>query len=107
MNALQELGRLLAENHLQDDDIEAATFDFNTGYSANTSQAFNLPMGHTSEQRREFMENINREYDSGYGGQELYGTIWFKGATWAERGEYDGSEWWEYRQRPELPKELT
>ena len=38
-----------------------------------------------------FLNDLNFEYDSGYGGQELYGTVWFKDNTWAGRGEYDGS----------------
>lgn len=40
------------------------------------------------------------DYDNGYGGQELFGTIVFKDGTWLERGEYDGSEWWEHRKLP-------
>lgn len=42
------------------------------------------------------------EYDSGYGSQELFGTILFKDNTWLERGEYDGQEWWEYRSPPTI-----
>jgi hypothetical protein len=26
--------------------------------------------------------------------------------VWAERGEYDGSEWWEIREYPEIPNDL-
>lgn len=36
-------------------------------------------------------------YDSGYGIQEVFGYIIFKDNTWLERHEYDGSEWWEYK----------
>ena len=43
---------------------------------------------------------LNIEYDDGYGGQELYGTIVFNDGTWLERGEYDGSEWWAYKNTP-------
>jgi len=43
---------------------------------------------------------LDREYDDGFGGQELDGTIVFKDGTWLERGEYDGSEWWEYKCKP-------
>ena len=47
------------------------------------------------------------EYDSRYGGQELFGTIWLKEeGCWYERGEYDGSEWWEYRECPQVPSDL-
>ena len=40
------------------------------------------------------------EYSSGFGLQELYGYVVFKDNTWLERGEYDGSEWWEYKYPP-------
>ena len=43
-------------------------------------------------------------YSAGYGGQELYGFILFKDGTWLERGEYDGSEWWEYKSFNNLDK---
>jgi hypothetical protein len=50
------------------------------------------------------LRDIN--YDSGYGSQELFGTIWYFGGSWSERGEYDGSEWWEYKTCPKIPAEL-
>ena len=34
------------------------------------------------------LPDIDKEYDDGYGGQELYGTIWYKDGTWSTRGEY-------------------
>lgn len=43
---------------------------------------------------------LDREYDSGYGRQELDGTIWLKDGTWLERYEYDGSERWEHKAVP-------
>jgi hypothetical protein len=42
----------------------------------------------------EELSKIDMEYDPGYGGQELFGTILFKDNSWFQRGEYDGSEWW-------------
>ena len=42
-------------------------------------------------------------YDSDFGGQELFGTIWLKDGTWLERSEYDGSECWDHKIRPEMP----
>lgn len=48
---------------------------------------------------------LNFNYDSGFGGQEVNGFIVYKDGTWSERGEYDGSEWWEYKSKPTLPKE--
>jgi len=67
---------------------------------------YNLRMGHTNEDFKRFLGMIDFEYDSGYGEQNLYGTIWFKDRTWAERGEYDGSEWWEHKEYPEIPEKL-
>jgi hypothetical protein len=42
------------------------------------------------------------EYNDGYGGQELFGVIWYKDGTYSERSEYDGSEWWSYRSMPDF-----
>lgn len=40
-------------------------------------------------------------YDSGYGGQEIASDLVVVGGTWwLERGEYDGSEWWEFKTMP-------
>ena len=46
------------------------------------------------------IERLNFIYDAGYGGQELFGIVKYKDGTWATRGEYDGSEWWEYHDAP-------
>lgn len=53
-----------------------------------------------------FMESLDFKYESSHGGQQLYGTIWFSDGTWATRGEYDGSEWWEHHRRPAIPEYL-
>jgi len=50
------------------------------------------------------LPHLNFIYDNGYGGQELFGTIWYTDGTWSERGEYDGSEWWVYHKCPPLPE---
>ncbi len=67
---------------------------------------FNLIVNHTEEQYNAFIESLDFEYDAGYGGQELFGTIWYKDGTWSDRGEYDGSEWWNYHECPIVPKFL-
>jgi len=46
------------------------------------------------------------QYDRGHGLQEIFGTVWFEDSTWATRGEYDGSEWWEVHEIPEIPDHL-
>lgn len=49
----------------------------------------------------EVLPLLDFDYDDGHGTQELFGYIWYTDGTWSERGEYDGSEWWEYKKRPE------
>lgn len=65
-----------------------------------------LPVGFTPQEYAAFLESLDFSYDSGYGGQELFGTIWYKDGTWSSRGEYDGSEWWERNVVPTIPDEL-
>lgn len=60
-----------------------------------------LRSNRTQQDEQSFLETLaSINYDNGYGGQELFGTIVFKDGTWLERGEYDGSEWWEHRKLP-------
>lgn len=67
---------------------------------------YKLIEGYTLEEFEQFVNSLDFEYDSGYGCQELFGMIWFKDGTWADRGEYDGSEWWSLKSRPEVPDVL-
>ena len=67
---------------------------------------FNLTTGWDSEDWTKFLSDIDFEYDAGYGGQNLFGTIWYSDGTWSDRGEYDGSEWWVYNHCPNIPNEL-
>ena len=42
-------------------------------------------------------------YDNGFGGAEVHGDLKIVGNDWwMERGEYDGSEWWEFKTLPKL-----
>ena len=66
-----------------------------------------LTTGYSIEEWDQFLSDIDKEYDDGYGGQELFGTIWYKDGTWSTRGEYDGSEWWDYHCVPEIPGKLN
>jgi hypothetical protein len=43
----------------------------------------------------------NVDYDSGFGEAEIPSDLVVVGSDWwLERGEYDGSEWWEYKTLP-------
>ena len=50
-----------------------------------------------------FLEQLDFDYDDGYGQQEIMGCVWFTDGSWLERGEYDGLEWWEFKQIPAIP----
>lgn len=66
-------------------------------------QLFHLPEGYNDEQLQSFLNDIDREYDNGYGWQELFGFIWWKDGTWSSRHEYDGSESWVHNEVPNYP----
>ena len=70
-------------------------------------RSIDLKEGYTQEEYEEFLHRLDFEYDNGYGGQQVYGTVWLmKEGTWLERGEYDGSEWWAYKVCPQIPDNL-
>ena len=107
MNAREEFLRLV-----EGKDLECATILYSkTGawfdtYNDEEQRVVNLRQDYTEEEYKEFLDKLNLEYDEGYGIQEIYGTVWFKDGTWAERYEYDGSEWWDVRVRPDIPETL-
>ena len=55
----------------------------------------------------EFKSIANVEYNDGYGGQEVAVdlVIVFNDGSWLSRGEYDGSEWWDYNKTPRQPSQ--
>ncbi len=56
----------------------------------------------------EFERFADFDYDDGYGGVEVASDLKVVGDDWwLERGEYDGSEWWEFKTLPARPKEPT
>lgn len=77
------------------------------GVDEKDRRKFLLPVGYTNEQYSGFLESLDFKYDDGYGSQVFGGTIWFDDGTYCDRGEYDGSEWWEYHEAPEIPVELS
>ena len=51
-----------------------------------------------------FLEVANTKYDDGYGAPEVAENLLIVGdGWWLERHEYDGSEWWEYKETPKKP----
>lgn len=54
--------------------------------------------------KNQFLILANREYNNGYGGNEVSLDLVVVGKDfWLERHEYDGSEWWEFKQLPKKP----
>lgn len=52
----------------------------------------------------EFKKLADVEYDDGYGTAEVDEGLVIVGDTWwLSRGEYDGSEWWDFNEKPEKP----
>jgi hypothetical protein len=103
INANDELDRLVISSKSS---IKAAKIQFGDDWMFDDDQSpdiLTLYPNFTLEEYVDFLQFMNREYGNGYGSQFLFGTIWFEDGTWAERGEYDGSEWWEHHKLPELP----
>ena len=97
-NVMQELLDVLERIDLKFEDIMFANVVL---HESDRIKAF-LPPGWQDADMDCFKSQLTRMgyYNSGYGCQTLYGTIVFKNSAWLERGEYDGSEWWELKKMP-------
>lgn len=89
-NLLEEtLGVLSANGKKPEDVYWVGTPELNTGWS-------------------EFVKIANVEYNPGYGSQEVATDLLVVGnGWWLERHEYDGSEWWEFKNQPLATTEKT
>jgi hypothetical protein len=93
--------------HTQDKEVLCVSITHQDCWNnKSTIRNIKLKHGYTLEDYELFIQSLDFNYDSGYGGQELFGTIWYKDGTWCDRGEYDGSEWWNHHMCPVIPKEL-
>ena len=53
----------------------------------------------------EFWKQAQKRYDDSYGIIEVMPDLIIVGEDfWLERAEYDGAEWWEYKEFPQMPK---
>lgn len=91
--------------HIEDRTVKCAYIKYGYEYSYKEQTYHILPVEYTKEQCAQFLQSLDFEYDDGFGAQELFGTIWYTDGTWSERGEYDGSEWWEHLKLPPIPIE--
>lgn len=105
INAKEELLKAICDNRIMCAEIFCRTrFD-------EYQKVARLTVGYDQNDFENFLKTLDFEYDNGYGWQELYGTVWVTdpvtGQThWLERGEYDGSEWWELKTMPAIPEDL-
>ena len=54
----------------------------------------------------DFKKNADVEYNNGFGSPKVAQDLLVVGENWwLERGEYDGSEWWDYKKMPKEPTE--
>lgn len=83
MNLLEETLEFLKENSKQESDVL---------YCCGDSFKFTWD---------NFKKLADVEYDDGYGGEEVATNLKIVGKDfWLERHDYDGSEWWEFKEFP-------
>jgi len=82
----------------------ALIYNANDWYNSRTAIA--LKVGYSNEQYQNFLEQMNFEYNIGYSGKQLFGTIWLEDGTLLTREESEGLEWWEHHKIPKIPDEL-
>jgi len=97
-NAKEELEEELKEVNKTIEDIKAIIVLF--GYASDKREILK-----TSD-KLDSLDILDFDYDEGYGGQELFGTVLFNDGSWLTRGEYDGSEWWDYNRMPTVQEVL-
>lgn len=109
-NAKVELLKIIAEipfSTLKCANIYKQEDEFNDNFEHIIKEYSSLSVNHTPLELEQFLNSLGTiNYDNGYGGQKLFGTVWFEDDSWLERGEHDGSEWWEHKKTPTIPKEL-
>jgi len=94
MNAKHELINLINSS-----EMKCATITIH-------NKLYDLKLGYTDQELLVFIDNLNFDYDSGFGLQELFGTIWMQDGSWYTRAEYNGSEWWKHNKLPDIPNNL-
>jgi hypothetical protein len=105
-NAKQELLRAIEGKEVKCAIIRVEKDLMNEEDPDNITRVFLLAVDYDTPELDELLNDLDFDYDAGYGLQRIYGTVWFTDGTWLDRGEYDGSEWWELQECPEIPKIL-
>ena len=96
MNALKELDDL----KINWEEISALRINVH-GKSVIYSKESDCNLGEIKE------ELLKIDYDDDYGCQNLFGLILMDDGSWYERGEYDGSEWWNHKHTPSVDEVIN
>lgn len=97
-NLKQETIEALAEKGYTPKDVEFVMVTRYPMYEEEMPEEFELDM-------ESFWEEADQRYDEDYGMPEVSPSLKVVGKDWwLERAEYDGSEWWEFKQTPTKPK---
>ena len=97
-NAKEEFIKAIKDRY-----VLCAQIKYDPDYGQNVN-GYNLRRGYTSAEYDAFLQKLDFVYDADYGGQELFGTIWYTDGTWSSRYEYDGREEWVHQKYPEIPE---
>lgn len=85
------------------DNLLQETIDSLTFHEKNVSDVLWVGSfdGEYSMAWEEFAIIANVDYDDGFGSQKIAKDLVVVGrGWWMERGEYDGSEWWDFKTKP-------
>ena len=91
MNAREELITILETSKKRGFHLVCADITYEGDYSE-PNELIQLPLHYTEDELNRFYNNLNFNYNNGYGTQHLYGKVWLTYGAWLERWENDGSE---------------
>jgi hypothetical protein len=90
-------------SHIGSKKVIAAYLEYSPLY-LESPKVIPLKVNYSQIDYKDFLWELDFNYDNGFGWHCLDGHIWYADGTWSERKEYDGSEWWEYKSIPEMPE---
>jgi hypothetical protein len=103
MNLKTETLELLKDNNKTLDDIKEYYINYTEHRDENGKFYYNYKHTEFYGDGNSFdISKLDFEYDDSYGTQEVHGFISFTDDTWLEREEYDGSEWWDFKECPKI-----
>ena len=104
MNLLAETRAILAESGKTEADVRWVGVLTPSRALRRVDRDPSLPLGTWAD----FERLADIDYHNGYGGNEIASGLVIVGDDWwLERGEYDGSEWWEFKTLPRPPAPAT